>query len=809
MAARISDRISGSTLANDEAIQAYEADGVTLVELVKVNASDQISIAADGQDVVIGGTVNGRNIATDGAKLDNIEASADVTDTANVVAALTAGTNITIAANGTIASTDTNTTYSIGDGGLTTNDFTNADHTKLDGIATGANNYTLPAGYATETYVGTQISNLVDSSPAALNTLNELAAAIGDDANFSTTVTNNIATKLPLAGGTLTGNLGVSGNILAGTATAAYAQTGWADNVVAGNPTGNGGITIVSSSASNGALYFSDGTVAANHYAGHILYRHSLETMIFGAGSTNLMYLSTAGLEVVGTIRNSTAPANYTHSVAANMVIGDSGSNGGLTIASSATAAGSIHFAKGSAGTDQYAGYLNYVHSTDIMNFGTSGAGRMDLGVTGLNVVGDVKASGAFTRTIPNGGYLEGTHTSLGTTASQTNPIYIIGSAYQPFATTLSNMYGVGFTHSNASFINFTGASGWGQYVASDGDARIWLGASNGVISSTGEHYVGANKVWHAGDAVVAASATNAVRFQSTSHNGTYYLVNNWDNAYWYITSNHSGGTRVDVADNLTAGAKTIAGNLTVGNTTNSNIYMTDTDEGYRTIHCNSNRIGFLTQVGYWGAYCNDNGAWICEAGLVSTVANNTMGYLTMTDGIRVEGTGITYPGATAAGGGANRIGFRWVSPYIKATISNSTVITIGAASDYRIKDTITNDIGDALSMLESLPTYNFYSKGEEAKTVYSGVLAHELEAIIPSLVTGEKDDPKQLQSVDYAGLTPFLIQALKQVTARLRAVEALLEIEPAELVVEDFVKVESPDFDWPEEEPDVGIPVK
>ena len=66
---------------------------------------------------------------------------------------------------------------------------------------------TIPSlsGYATESYVGTQISNLVDSSPAALNTLNELAAAIGDDASFSTTVTNNIATKLPLAGGALTG----------------------------------------------------------------------------------------------------------------------------------------------------------------------------------------------------------------------------------------------------------------------------------------------------------------------------------------------------------------------------------------------------------------------------------------------------------------------------------------------------------------------------------------------------------------------------------------------------------------------------
>ena len=48
---------------------------------------------------------------------------------------------------------------------------------------------------ATTSYVDTSVSNLVDSSPAALNTLNELAAALGDDANFSTTVTNSIAAK--------------------------------------------------------------------------------------------------------------------------------------------------------------------------------------------------------------------------------------------------------------------------------------------------------------------------------------------------------------------------------------------------------------------------------------------------------------------------------------------------------------------------------------------------------------------------------------------------------------------------------------
>ncbi len=60
---------------------------------------------------------------------------------------------------------------------------------------------------ATTAYADTAVSNLVDSAPGALNTLNELAAALGDDANFSTTVTNNLATKAPLASPTFTGTV--------------------------------------------------------------------------------------------------------------------------------------------------------------------------------------------------------------------------------------------------------------------------------------------------------------------------------------------------------------------------------------------------------------------------------------------------------------------------------------------------------------------------------------------------------------------------------------------------------------------------
>ena len=66
---------------------------------------------------------------------------------------------------------------------------------------------------ATTAYVDTAVSNLIDSAPSGLDTLNELAAALNDDTSFSSTVTTSIAAKLPLAGGTMTGDLILGDNV--------------------------------------------------------------------------------------------------------------------------------------------------------------------------------------------------------------------------------------------------------------------------------------------------------------------------------------------------------------------------------------------------------------------------------------------------------------------------------------------------------------------------------------------------------------------------------------------------------------------
>ena len=126
--------------------------------------------------------------------------------------------NITTGSN-TISGVLSSVTGSIGSAATATTQAASDNSTKL----------------ATTAYVTTALANMVDSAPSTLNTLNELAAALGDDPNFATTVTNNIATKLPLAGGTMTGALNMGTQNITNAGTVTSTELNVSGNVVIGS----------------------------------------------------------------------------------------------------------------------------------------------------------------------------------------------------------------------------------------------------------------------------------------------------------------------------------------------------------------------------------------------------------------------------------------------------------------------------------------------------------------------------------------------------------------------------------------------
>ena len=103
-----------------------------------------------------------------------------------------------------------------------------------------------------------------------------------------------------------------------------------------------------------------------------------------------------------------------------------------------------------------------------------------------MSVNGAIKFGSATAES--QGGFLgrHGPGGSLNTDAYP-SPLYSIGDNYRPSGTGLSNHYGVGYAHTNASFFGLSGQSGWGLFVSSDGHARVQLSGSNGTISCTGD----------------------------------------------------------------------------------------------------------------------------------------------------------------------------------------------------------------------------------------------------------------------------------------------------------------------------------
>ena len=97
--------------------------------------------------------------------------------------------------------------------------------------------------------------------------------------------------------------------------------------------------------------------------------------------------------------------------------------------------------------------------------------------------------------------------------------------------------------------------------------------------------------------------------------------------------------------------------------------------------------------------------------------------------------------------------------------------------SDYRLKENIA-DITDGVDRIKQLQPRKFSFKSDANSVMKDGFLAHEVMDIVPQAVTGLKDgidddgNPKY-QRIDQSNLVPLLVQAVKELSARIEELEA------------------------------------
>jgi len=121
-------------------------------------------------------------------------------------------------------------------------------------------------------------------------------------------------------------------------------------------------------------------------------------------------------------------------------------------------------------------------------------------------------------------------------------------------------------------------------------------------------------------------------------------------------------------------------------------------------------------------------------------------------------------------GGGSNNtscVRFHNSNGAVGAIRTSGSATAYDTSSDYRLKEDLKDF--DGLDKVSKIPVYDFKWKVDDSRSY--GVLAHELQEVVPNAVSGEKD-AEEMQGVDYSKVVPVLIKAIQELEARVKTLE-------------------------------------
>lgn len=392
------------------------------------------------------------------------------------------------------------------------------------------------------------------------------------------------------------------------------------------------------------------------------------------------------------------------------LVVGSGIGNTGMTIFSGNASSGSIHFADTeTTGDGSFAGFINYSHTTNSMQFGTTGAtplermritsaGNVGIGTTTINEILDIEGnmvlrnSGTYSTSLSRGFVYRSSTASFGV-----QPIANI-----TFLTT-------GDAASAMTFTTRNGAADYNERMRITSGGNVGVGCTPsawGVLNPAIEMGTGGSFISGQGSTSALYLGTNTYyngsNFIYKNNGAATYSIQNSGAHIWYNASSGTAGNTVSFVETMRIAS-------------NSQVF-----------------VG--TTLGLGGRMVVNNNA---SAGIDIFDGSNAGGF------IRFFNNGA--------------------SPIGSIVTTNGFSTTYNSTSDYRLKEDLKELNG--LDKVLAIKIYDYKWKTIEERM--DGVLAHELAEILPYAVTGEKDG-EEMQGVDYSKIVPVLVKAIQELNEKL-----------------------------------------
>lgn len=687
-------------------------------------------------NITVGGTVDGRDISVDGTKLDGIETNATANQTdAEIKTAVQNSSDIALAGN------PTTTTQS------------------------PSNNSTR---VATTAYTDAAITALVNSAPVTLDTLNELAAALDDDPNYAATTATLIGTKLPLAGGAVTGNVtfGDSNKAIfgAGSDLQIYhdGSNSYVDDAGTGRlfVRGNDRVQIQKYTGEDMISCLADGAVKLYH------------------DNAKKFETSASGVTVLGNIANGSG--DMALDVAGDIIL-NAGGNVGIGVAAPAQ--------------------LLHVQAA-----GTSGNGAIRIGGgAGLEMSHDNSSNttqriDSLYRTTSNDTNLQlrtGTLTfHTGTSSTERMRITSAGNVdfktggmnlKLPYDATTNYSANLGWRHlqlgnngANRIIAGNTATGGDFEFIVnntvdlSSNNPASHNGTVAMTIDSTGN--VGINtstptdSSWGSGNKEFAIDGTTGysvihLRGTGAGSTDTRFSHGVGDTKYYMAYD--------DVADQHRM-VVNASGNVGIGTSNPSNKFTVSEGTDQHGVEIVP---GTTSYIQAYDRATSDYGDLRIDAQTLAFSTNN--GSVRMS----IDSSGSLFIGKTAESATTAGWQFKPSGEAIVGRVANDTIFvwqnsttgsTVGSisitgsstsyneSSDYRLKENVDYN-WDATTRLKQLKPARFNFISDDTNTLVDGFLAHEVSSIVPEAVTGTHNETQTLANVVLSSSNTVLAENIEQ----------------------------------------------